>query len=93
MVFVDDNYHYMDESYRYKLGEYDSWESAVKAAKSIVDEFLIEGLAKTKSADELLKAYKQYGEDPFIVGADAEKRFSAWEYAASRCRELFGEII
>jgi len=29
VVFVDDNFHRMDESYRYKLGEYDSCNKAM----------------------------------------------------------------
>ena len=39
-VFVDDNFHYMDESERYKLGEFADCASAVAACKQIVDEFL-----------------------------------------------------
>ena len=36
-VLVDDNYHYMNEEYRYTLGVYDTKEEALQAAKSIVD--------------------------------------------------------
>ena len=32
-VFVDDNFHYMDESERYKLGEFVDCASAVAACK------------------------------------------------------------
>ena len=39
-VEVDDNYHYMNESERYTLGEYDTWEEALAAAKKVVDDFL-----------------------------------------------------
>ena len=39
-VFVDDNFHYMDESERYKLGEFADCASAMAACKQIVDEFL-----------------------------------------------------
>src|SRR5437879_6107440 len=35
-VFVDDNFHYMDESERYKLGEFADCASAVAACKQIV---------------------------------------------------------
>jgi len=38
-VFVDDNFHYMDESERYKLGDFPDCASAVAACKKIVDEF------------------------------------------------------
>jgi hypothetical protein len=39
-VLVDDNYHYMDESERYELGEFDTLEEAVAACKKVVDAFL-----------------------------------------------------
>ncbi|MFO7670393.1 MAG: hypothetical protein R6W31_12095 [Bacteroidales bacterium] len=39
---MDDNFHYMDESHRYKLGEYKTLENAVEVCKDIVDEFLHE---------------------------------------------------
>ena len=44
-VFVDDNFHYMDESERYKLGEFPDCASAVAACKQIVDEFFEEEAA------------------------------------------------
>jgi len=75
-VFVDDNYHYMDEDYRYELGTYASYDEAVQASKKIVDEFLIEN----KST---------YGEDPFIVSKETFKKFSARTYAPIKCKELF----
>lgn len=39
-VFVDDNFHYMDEGERYKLGDFATFEEALNACKAIVDEFL-----------------------------------------------------
>ena len=39
-VFVDDNFHFMDEGERCKLGEFKSAEAAIAAARKIVDEFL-----------------------------------------------------
>ena len=39
-VYVNDNARYMDESARYKLGEFADCESAIAACKRIVDEFL-----------------------------------------------------
>ena len=38
-LYVDDNFHYQDESERYLAGEYDTLEEALAAAKGIVDEF------------------------------------------------------
>jgi len=36
-IFVDDNFHYMDESHRYKLGEYDNLEKAIAGFTSMID--------------------------------------------------------
>ena len=40
-VYIDDNFHYMDESERYKLGDFPDCASAIAACKRIVDEFLL----------------------------------------------------
>jgi hypothetical protein len=86
-VFVDDNFHYMDESERYKLGEFADCESAVAACKRIVDEFLA-GCERNQSADELFTYYQSFGEDPWISSADKDCRFSAWTYAKEQCSEV-----
>jgi hypothetical protein len=88
-VFVDDNYHYMDESYRYKLGDFLTWEDAVNAAKALVDEFLIGNRSRIGNARELFEAYCHYGEDPFIDSEGAWEKFSARKYAEQRCKELY----
>jgi hypothetical protein len=40
VVFVDDNFHYMDEEERYKSGDYATLEEAVSKCRRIVDDFL-----------------------------------------------------
>lgn len=86
-VFVDDNFHYMDESERYKLGEFGDCASAVAACKQIVDEFLTTcDLNKTDS--EIYHQYVSFGEDPWISSDDSDCRFSAWNYARERAKEL-----
>lgn len=91
-VLVDDNYHSMDESERYELGVYPTLEVAVTAAKKVVDEWLRSAYKPGITADELLKGYKSYGEDPFIEATppndDTGILFSAWDYARLRCEEL-----
>lgn len=89
-VYVDDNFHYMDESERYEKGTYETYDEAVAACKRIVDEYLISAHKKQMTADELYTSYKNFGEDPFIRPADNERRFSAWNYAKERCKELCG---
>ncbi len=90
-VYVDDNFHYMDESERYKLGDFESCEAAVAACKKIVDDFLDQGYTSGMRFAELYGGYTMFGEDPFIVSDDARCRFSAWSYARQRSRELCGD--
>lgn len=89
-VYVDDNYHYMDESERYSGGVFDSCEAAKTKCRQIVDEFLLANHKEGTAANELLSLYKSFGEDPWILpGADG-CTFSAWDYAGERCKEICG---
>jgi hypothetical protein len=85
-VFVDDNFHYMDESERYKLGEFPDCASAMAACKKIVDEFLTSSGANNDAG--LYNQYVTFGEDPWISSDDSECKFSAWNYARERAKEL-----
>ena len=87
-VFVDDNFHYQDESERYKQGEYDTYEEAVKSCKKIVDGELSHLSLNRLSATELYSSYTSFGEDPFIRPTPEGERFSAWDYARQRCEEI-----
>ena len=87
-VFVDDNFHYQDESERYKHGEYETWEAAVAACKRIVDGDLLHFHKPGESAAELYYSYTSFGEDPFIRPQPPGERFSAWDYARQRCDEI-----
>jgi hypothetical protein len=86
-VFVDDNFHYMDESERYKLGEFADCAAAMAACKEIVDEFLT-SCGGNNTGAELYKQYVTFGEDPWISSEDSECKFSAWNYARERAKEL-----
>ena len=90
-VFVDDNYRYMDESERYKLGDYETFEEAEAACKEIVDDFLQRGIEKPITAKELYQCYVMFGEDAFIRGEPVPYRFSAWSYAKQRCEQICGD--
>jgi hypothetical protein len=87
-VFVDDNYHYQDESERYEQGEYESYEAAVAACKLIVDQYLAGAFKEGMNAAELYKSYVSFGEDPFVVPNPEGVLFSAWDYAKQRCLEI-----
>lgn len=87
-VFVDDNFHYQDESERYKVGEYETFEAAVVVCKEIVDEYLAVTYKKGVSAAELYENYVAFGEDPFVVPRPEGAEYSSWEYAKKRCSEM-----
>ncbi len=88
IVFIDDNYHYRDEAYRYKLGDFPTCEAASAACKSVIDGFLLDARKPGMTAEALYKLYQGFGEDPFIVSDDRSCKLSAWTYAESRCRDL-----
>ncbi len=101
-VYVDDNFHYMDESERYKLGEYDDCASAIAACQALIDECLkgarrpfrwfrvLLGLLEGATAAELTDRYFLFGEDPFIITDDPDCKFSARDYARRRIDEICG---
>lgn len=91
VVYVDDNFHPGDEEERYELGEFASAEEALAAARGVVDSFLGQGYRPGMSFGELYAGYTGFGQNPVILSDDPDCRFSAWDYARERCRELCGE--
>ena len=88
-VYVDDNFHYMDESERYKLGDFATLDEAIKACKRSVDGFLNDERACGTAAERYAQ-YTGFGPDPFIMTDDPDAGsppFSAWSYAKERCEE------
>ena len=65
-VLVDDNYRYMDNSYRRSQGEFDTVEAALVAAKELVDGYLKQAHSPGMSAEALYSSYKMSGEDAFM---------------------------
>lgn len=98
IVEVDDNFHYMDATERYTLGEFATAEAALAAAKALVDDYLKSIHQEGMTADEMYRHYTGFGEDPHIhVDADdledsetddEDVDFSAWDYAKERCQDL-----
>jgi hypothetical protein len=86
-LFVDDNYHYMEEEERYCAGSFTSYDEALAKAKEIVDEFLEQGYEPGMTSKELYGGYVGFGEDPFII-PPGDPPFSAWNYARERCKEF-----
>jgi hypothetical protein len=91
-VYVDDNYHYMDEDARYTAGEFDTWEEAVTLTRKIVDETIVKAIESGSTPEKAIDEYKNFGEDPWISGDGAipdGDSFSAWTYAETRAIELY----
>ncbi len=88
-VFVDDNFHYMDEDERYSAGVFQTYDEALRHAKQIVDESL-RGLHEAgKNADDLMASYVSFGQDPWIRPTpQGMERFSARAYAPQRAHEI-----
>lgn len=89
-VMVDDNFHYMDPEERYTLGEFETLDEAIRACKSIVDDFLEHDYVPGMTAEKLYGRYTSFGEDPFVFTGRGEVPFSAWTYAKERCDEICG---
>lgn len=87
-VLVDDNFDYMDASERYSAGSSSTAEEARDVARRIVDIFLSSSYLPGMTEEALLQQYKSFGDDPFISPADPSCPFSAWKYAAERCKEI-----
>ena len=83
-VFVDDNFHFHDESERYAHDDFESYEEAVTTCKLIVDRDLKNMYSEDKSAASLYDEYTSFGDDPFVRPVPQGERFSAWGYAKQR---------
>lgn len=87
-VYVDDNFHFMDEGERLPGGAFGDCESARRFCRAIVDAYLKGVFQPGMDWRELFKSYKTFGEDPWISSLDQGCQFSAWDYAERRCREI-----
>ena len=88
-VFVDDNWQFMDDSERYTLGEYKTYEEAVEACKVFINESLEEALDDESKGN--LGIYGRFclaGDDPWIRPVpEGKKRFSGSEYVLQWCKK------
>ncbi len=90
VVFADDNAHFMDESERIKIGEFESEADAIAKCREIVDKYLLEYRPQFETAAQLYESYTSYGDDPFVNGP-TQVNFSAWDYAKEKCEALYGD--
>ena len=89
-VFVDDNYHCMDESERYAAGSFDSLEGALAKCQEITIKSLAELFEKGITPEKLRAQWLMFGEDPYIVGGKSSVPFSARKFVTT---ELCQSII
>jgi hypothetical protein len=87
-VYIDDNFHYMDESERVHRGSFETYEEALAAARRIVEESVRENWAAGRSGEEIYRRYQMFGDDPFIIPG---RGFSAWSYAREFAERLANE--
>jgi hypothetical protein len=82
-VYVDDNYHYMDEGERVTAESYDSLEEALEKCREIVSRSLNDLYEKGITPEKLSAQWSMFGEDPFIVGAGGSVPFSARKFVTA----------
>lgn len=90
-VFVDDHFHYRDESERYLDATFPTYDEAVERCRAIVDADLENALKPGMTAEKLFELYSLFGPDPFVLAEPRQKidpPFSAWEYAQARSKIL-----
>jgi hypothetical protein len=89
ILICDDNFHFTDETERDLLGEFESADAAIAAAKKIVDSDLSEAYKQARhDSGRAIDYYTSFGRDPFIRSEDGSCQFSAWDYANQRYQEL-----
>ena len=88
-VYIDDNYHSMDESERYEVGSYNSLEKALEKCKKITIRSLEDLYEKGITPEKLSAQWSMFGEDPFIVGGGGPVPFSARKFITTGvCKEI-----
>jgi hypothetical protein len=88
-VFVDDNFHFMDQEARTMHGAFDTAQAAILACQKIVDDCLLHLHKPDMTPTAMFEAYCGFGDDPFIIAKNApEVAFSAWSYAEQRAAEI-----
>ena len=79
-VYIDDNFHYMDESERYAVGSYYSLEEAIEKCQEITIRSLEDLYEEGITPEKLSAQWSMFGDDPFIVGGEGSVPFSARKF-------------
>ena len=83
-VWIDDNFHFMNEDERIFHGEFDTPTQAIVACQKIVDANIKSITENEIDPNKAYESYVCFGDDPWIEGLD----FSAFEYAKIKIKEL-----
>lgn len=84
-IIVRDNFHYQDRDAEYEIDGADTAAEAISKCQQIVEQSLAEVALPGLSPGAIIKRYRLFGEDPFIVPPPGEEaEFSAWTYAEER---------
>jgi len=93
-VFVDDNYHYGDESERVAHGKFRKLDDAIAACRKITRDSLRSFYEPGMTVDKLKAQWLLFGDDPFIRGSDVSVPFSARQYLSEElCQQILAERI
>ena len=87
-VFIDDNFHFMDDSERLRHGEYQTYDEAVDACKKIVNDSLNHLYSPGMSRTELYNQYVSFGDDPYVSPNGQASHFSARDFAQMQCEVI-----
>ncbi len=92
-IYVDDNYHYMDESERYVADSYSSLEEAVERCKELTIKSLKDLYEDGITPENLSAQWAMFGEDPFVRGGDGSVPFSARKFITTElCRAIIESL-
>ena len=83
-VWIDDNFHFMDEDERVFHGEFSTPTQAIVACQKIVDANIESITENETDPDKAYESYVCFGDDPWIEGVE----FSASEYAKIKIKEM-----
>jgi hypothetical protein len=87
--YIDDNYHYQDESHRTRGPSFGSYDAAVRWAQGIVHGSLCDMWEPGMSPEELMARYRMFGDDPWIKPVPTgERPWSGRDYAASMAESV-----
>ena len=83
-VWIDDNFHFMNEDERGFHGEFDTPTQAIVACQKIVDANIESITENETDPDKAYESYTCFADDPWIEGVE----FSAFEYAKIKIQEV-----